>query len=78
MNTQLHEAVPLKNGRHPVYQHLVYCELMPHYGSYILTIQGQKGDALLSSEDAEHLLGDDILEKGYGYATDELVSLLVV
>jgi len=69
-------VIPLKNGRHPKYAHLVYCNLEEHCGSYIITIDGQEGDALLSSEDAENLLGSDVVKDMRGYCSDEIVQLL--
>lgn len=66
---------PDKNGRHPRYKHLVMFEIEPHYGSYILTAAGHRGDALISSDDAVHMFGKDF-DDGFGYLTDEYLQLL--
>lgn len=68
-------AKPDKQGRHPKYKHLVMFEIEPHYGSYILTAVGHRGDALISSDDAQHMFGKDF-EAGFGYLTDEYLQLL--
>lgn len=68
-------AKPDKQGRHPKYKHLVMFEIEPHYGSYILTAVGHQGDALISSDDAQHMFGKDF-EEGFGYLTDEYLQLL--
>lgn len=68
-------AKPDAQGRHPKYKHLVMFEIEPHYGSYILTALGHRGDALISSDDAQHMFGKDF-DAGFGYLTDEYLQLL--
>jgi hypothetical protein len=71
-----HMIKPTPEGYHPVYSHLVMAEIEEHHGSYILTIEGHKGDALISEEDAEHIFGSQFDEE-FGYISDEYINILV-
>lgn len=70
-----HTARPLENGRHPKYSHLVMAEIEPHYGSYILTIKGHKGSALISEDDANEIFGKRV-DLEFGYIPDDYVDIL--
>jgi hypothetical protein len=70
-----HMIKPTSEGYHPVYCHLVMAEIEEHHGSYILTIEGHKGDALISYEDAQYMFGKQFDEE-FGYISDEYVNIL--
>lgn len=66
---------PHKEGYHPEHAHLVYFEIEPRHSMYILTTPAKKNNALISSEDVIVSLGVDFFERGYGYASDELLDI---
>lgn len=70
-----HTVPPQEDGRHPEYKHLVLFEIERHHGSYILTAQGQEGDALLSEDDASEMFGEQFDDE-FAYLTDEYLTLL--
>lgn len=72
-----HTIEPMKNGSHPEYPHLVYYELEAHYGSLILSAPYPTLlAALISYEDGVEMFGEVMVERGYGYATEEYLSIL--
>jgi len=72
---ELHTTPPDDEGRHPNYCHLVMAEFEPNYGSYIMTLQGYEGAALLSHDDLE-TFDSFIRENLFGYVSDEYATLL--
>jgi len=69
---------PTADGRHPKYRHLILFEVEDHHGSLILTAAGQKGDALISTEDWEHMVdGDrDAIQNDFAWLSDEYLAQL--
>jgi len=68
---------PTTDGRHPDAKHLVYFEISPHYGSYIVTAPlTQKGTALMSSDDVIESFGEDAIDNEFGYGTDDYLDVL--
>ena len=68
---------PSENGRHPKYSHLVLSEVENHKSMLILTIEKQKGDALISWDDWKSMIGDDEQsDEEFGYISDEYISIL--
>lgn len=69
-------------GRHPKYKHLVYYELEPHHGSYILTAPATPenyGDLLISDEDVDHMFGKDAeyaKQNGFAYGPDDYLGMM--
>lgn len=69
-------------GRHPKYKHLVYYELEPHHGSYILTAPATPenyGDLLISDEDVDHMFGEDAeyaKQNGFAYGPDDYLEMM--
>ncbi len=70
-----HMTKPTADGKHPQYAHLVMAEIEPHCGSYILTMAGYDGDALISDEDARHIFGEQYAGE-FGYISDEYSEIL--
>ena len=73
-----HNVKP-KNGRHYKYRHLVYYEIESYYGSWILTapeIKAAEYKNLLMSDDDINSIDESLIDRGYGYYTDEYLDRL--
>lgn len=70
--SDLHSTPPNAEGRHPEYSHLVYVELEPHYGMYLVQPHTGTGySTLLWSEDDCRAADEGLLDREYGYLPDD-------
>ena len=68
----LHDVPPAENGRHPEYSHLVYVEVEPHYGMYLIHPHSGTGyGTLLWSADDCLAADEGLLDREYGYLTED-------
>lgn len=70
-----HSVPPGDDGRHPQYKHLVLAEIESHYGSWIMTIAGHEGDALISDDGARSIFGEQYDDE-FAYISDEYIEIL--
>lgn len=70
-------AQPDKNGRHPKYKHLIYCDIEDHYGSWIITSPALPGMDLFIQNDCDMLetFSEADINAGFGYISDEYSDL---
>jgi hypothetical protein len=67
--------VPHVHGHHPKYGHLIYVEVDPHHGSYIVTSPAAPGESALVSEDDVIAMDDGLLDREYGYVPDDYLAI---
>jgi hypothetical protein len=77
MPNKVHMTPPTEDGRHPKYDHLVMFEVDRHYDRLLLKSPAKEGDALISWEDWNHMVGDtDQADLEFAYCDDEYLDIL--
>jgi hypothetical protein len=72
-----HMKEPMADGTHPDYPHLILAEVEQHYGMLILTFPGVDGDALISLEDWDAMVGDvEQADREFAYVSNEYLEIL--